>query len=312
MKFNRADDVLATITVTYNPDVELLRKQLSQLPANAIRIVIDNASAPDRVGPLRTLAQAQGVLLVVNAANRGLAAAANQGIEIARAKGCGSVLLLDQDTEPGAAGVSGLRDAYSLLLAKGMAPGCIGPRLIDETTGLEHGFHRIRGRRWVREYPSPDATAPVQCANLNGSGTLVPMKVFDVLGGLDAAMFIDHVDTEWSFRVLAAGFGLYGAPNVVFRHRMGERSLRFWFLRWRVWPWRSPLRHRFLFRNAVWLMHRNYVPTIWKCWALAKLVLTIVVHLLFDSQRFRQVAAMMRGIRDGYRPQVQIQDRSGK
>ena len=301
MKFNRADDVLATITVTYQPDIEILRRQFTQLPSDAVRIVVDNASAPYLLDPLRELAEQHDVRLVVNEANVGLAAATNQGIQLARDLGCGSVLLLDQDTEPGVGGITDLRHAYHRLLVDGARPGCIGPRMVDPITGVEHGFHRMKGWRWVREFPPPGTIAPVPCANLNGSGTLIPMEMIDALGGLDDAMFIDHVDTEWAFRAIDAGFGVYGAPNVAFAHRMGERTIRFWWLRWRLWPYRSPLRHRYLYRNAVALIRRGYVPRIWKLWAVMKLLLTWVVHVLFDRERFAQTAAMVGGIKDGLR-----------
>ena len=301
MRSDCAGEVLATITVTYHPDIEMLRKQLTQLPSEAVRIVVDNASAPRLLGPLHKLAEEHRVRLITNGTNVGLASATNQGIQLARELGCKSVLLLDQDTAPGVDGVAGLRNAYRRLLDEGMRAGCIGPRMVDPITGLEYGFHRISDWRWIREFPPPGTTEPVLCANLNGSGTMIPMEVVDALGGLDDAMFIDHVDTEWAFRVLDAGFGLYGAPDVVFAHRMGERSFRFWWLRWRVWPYRSPLRHRYLYRNAVTLIRRGDVPVVWKVWAVMKLLLTWTVHFLFDRQRFAQTAGMLRGIREGLR-----------
>jgi len=109
------------------------------------------------------------------------------------------------------------------------------------------------------------------------------------------------VDTEWAFRVLAQGYTLWGVPQAVFKHRMGQGSLSYWLCGWRVWPARSAARHRFLFRNAMWLTRRSYVPTVWKSWALVKLTLTFAVHGLFDPQRGAQMAAMLQGLREGFR-----------
>jgi rhamnosyltransferase len=141
----------------------------------------------------------------------------------------------------------------------------------------------------------------VPCTNLNGSGTLVPIELFLQLGGLDEALFIDHVDTEWSFRVLAADLGLRGIPAAVFKHRMGQSSVRYWLLGWRIWPSRSPQRHYFLFRNAVLLMRRPYVPRVWKFWAVVKLALTAIMHGLFDRERRAQWRQMRQGVREGLR-----------
>jgi rhamnosyltransferase len=291
---------LATVTVTYHPSLAMLRKQLAQLPRDALRIVVDNASPePLRVG-LRALVAEEGALLIENDANLGLAAATNIGITHALCSGAQRVLFLDQDTEPGATGVADLCAAHYRVHASDPRPSCIGPRLVDISTGLDHGFHQQRGWRWVRVWPPHDAP-PVRCVNLNGSGTLVPREILVALGGLEEELFIDHVDTEWAFRVLAAGFGLYGAPGVAFRHRMGERTWRFWWWGWRIWPYRSPLRHRYLFRNAVRLMHRPYVPRIFKTWAVVKLMVTFCAHALFDKARVRQAKAMLHGVVDGWR-----------
>lgn len=309
MTVDSTGDELATITVTYQPDIELLRRQVSQLPSSATRIVVDNASAPSLLKQLRQLADEYGIHLITNDENVGLASATNQGIRVALREECASVLLLDQDTEPGVDGVAGLRDAYRRVLVGGQRPGCIGPRMVDPASGLEHGFHRIDGWRWVRVFPPAGSTVAVACSNLNGSGTLIPLEVIEAVGGLDGSLFIDHVDTEWAFRVLDAGFGLYGAPDVAFAHRMGERSFRFWWLRWRLWPYRSPLRHWYLYRNAVALIRRDYVPAVWKVWAVMKLLLTWAVHFVFDRERFAQTAGMLRGIRDGlHMPSIKPQD----
>jgi len=293
---------VATITVTYNPDFGVLGQQLSQLPQSALRVLVDNSARPAIRDELQRLAARNDLVLLTNEVNIGLPAALNQGIRHAlRAlPSCRLLLLLDQDTEPGANGVRRLVARYDCVRALAGKPCCIGPRLIDVGTGLDHGFHQIVGWRWSRRFPKVGDSEPVPVANLNGSGTLLPVEIFHELGGLEEALFIDHVDTEWAFRLLARGYGLYGIPDVCFRHRMGERSFRFWALGWRVWPHRSPQRHYFLFRNAILLMRRNYVPRVWKVWVSIKLCLTAIVHGIFDPQRGAQIRQMIKGIQAGY------------
>lgn len=293
---------VAAITVTYNPDIAVLASQLNQLPAHCGKVWVDNASSPALLRELEMLAaNRHDVVVVRNPANVGLAAALNQGAAVARQAwpDCAFVLLLDQDTETGEGGVDALLSAYERSAATHPRIGCVGPRMVDAQTGLEHGFHQISGCRWVRRYAVDAEALPV--ANLNGSGALLKLDLFEALGGLDEAFFIDHVDTEWSFRVLDAGYELLGIPGVAFRHRMGERSIRLWMLGWRVWPYRSPRRHRYLFRNTVLLMRRPGVPFCWKAWAPVKLAVTMAVHLLFDEARVAQMREMWSGLRDGLR-----------
>lgn len=293
---------VATVTVTYNPDAGTLRAQLEALPPDSLKIIVDNASHPAIREYLEMLATCTPNLrLLRNARNLGLAAAINLGVRAAHAYDPQArwVLLLDQDSEPHGGSIQALVQGFEHIEGQGGCVGGVGPQLRDGVTGLSHGFHQATGWRWTRTYPPAGSAAAIPCTNLNGSGTLVPIDLFLKLGGLDEALFIDHVDTEWSFRVLAAGYGLWGIPAAVFTHRMGQSSVRFWLLGWHVWPSRSPRRHYFLFRNAVLLMRRPYVPRVWKFWAVVKLLLTAFLHGTFDTERRTQWHEMWQGLREG-------------
>ncbi len=294
---------LAIITVTYHPDIDVLDAQLESLPTSALIVVVDNASTYSEREALRLLCGARTrCFLVENDTNFGLPAAINQGVRhaISISPDCRYLLFLDQDTEPDEEGVLSLLRCFESLRATDRNLGCVGPRLLDAKSGLGHGFHRIAGWRWERCYPEADSF-PVECANLNCSGSLMDVNLFTQLGGFEEDFFMDHLDTEWSFRVLAAGYKLYGIPSVAFRHRMGAATWRFWFLGWRIWPYRAPSRHYFLFRNAIRLMRRSYVPSVWKFWAAIKLGLTALVHLLMDEKRWLQLRYMAKGVLDGLR-----------
>lgn len=293
---------LATVTVTFRPDLSLLEAQLCALPSGCLKIVVDNASPADLFAGITSLAaRFHNVRVMRNDTNIGLAAAVNRGVRAA-AKASPSpefVLLLDQDSEPQPGSVEGLLAAFRNLEASGYKVGSVGPLLLDPETKLTHGFHQCTRWRWKRAYPLPGSTQPIPCANLNGSGTLVRVSLFLEQGGLDEPLFIDHVDTEWAFRLLAAGYTLWGVPPSVFVHRMGYASLRIWLLGWYLWPLRSPERNYYLFRNSVTLARRAYVPVVWKAWAAAKLAATIIVYAVFVPSRKRQLIAMIRGVSNG-------------
>src|SRR5690349_13245404 len=70
---------LATVTVTHHPDLVILRMQLEQLPGDALRIVVDNASPEPLRVHLRALVTEANATLIENDANLGLAAATNVG-----------------------------------------------------------------------------------------------------------------------------------------------------------------------------------------------------------------------------------------
>lgn len=288
---------VGAVTVTFRPDFEKLARQCDCLDAELRWVVVDNGSSSADLAFIEQLVARRGSAhLIRNQTNIGLAAALNQG---AAALDSDFVLLLDQDSEPQPGSVLLLVESFLRLERGGARVTCVGPELLDESTGGSHGFHQMSGGMWVRKYPSADQPSPVPCANLNGSGTLVRAATFRELRGLTESLFIDHVDTDWSFRVLQRGGLLFGIPGAKFIHSMGEEGIRFWLLGWRVWPKRSPARHYYLFRNTIWLLRASYVPLVWKFWAMVKLLLTATVCGLFDPRRFEHLKKMGKGIWHG-------------
>lgn len=293
---------LSTVTVTFNPDVALLEAQLRALPDACAKIIVDNASQPSVIDEVQLLAdRTPNARVLRNDSNLGLAAAINRGVQMVSGLEPAPefVLLLDQDSEPRPGSIETLLATFLILEKEGRKVGCVGPLLLDPQTSLTHGFHQCTRWRWKRIYPDPGSMQPIKCANLNGSGTLMRRPLFATLGGLDESLFIDHVDTEWAFRVQNIGYGLWGVPSAVFLHRMGEASIRYWLFGWRVWPSRSPQRHYYLFRNAAILMGRPYVPCIWKVWAVVKLLITASIMLGTSSSRSQHISSMWRGVKHG-------------
>lgn len=278
--------------------------QLSAFDPGMTKILIDNTGGERICEDLETLKlKISNLHIFFNKENLGLAAALNQGVgQVPKLDPAARfVFLLDQDSVPLSGCLQELLKSYDLLAQRGENVGAVGPHLQDQVTGQFHGFHQMTRWRWRRVFPVPSLGVPTQCINLNGSGTLVRVDLFVEMGGLDESLFIDHVDTEWGFRMVSRGYSLWGIPSAIMQHQMGQSSIRFWLVGWKVWPMRSPVRHRFLFKNAVVLMKRDYVPRLWKIWAVAKLLITFVVHGLLDKQRVQQVRAMVGGLTAGIR-----------
>jgi phosphatidylinositol alpha-1,6-mannosyltransferase len=296
---------IGTITVTFRPNPALLLNQLRSLPTACVKVIVENTPHDERrtdLGPL--LEDVPGAVLVESAGNRGLAAGLDLGVRILRTRAPETthVLFLDQDSEPRAGLVDALATGLTALEGAGRRPGAVGPRLLDATTGQTHALHVLSGWRWRRPLPPEAGALPVPVTTLNGSGLFMRRALYEELGGFDTSLFIDHVDTEWSFRLRAAGRTLWCVPNALLVHRMGTGSVRFGLRGRRIWPLRSAERHRTLFRNTLRLLRRREIPRVWKFWAAVKLALTALVHTLFDPERFTQLRAMARGLREGLRP----------
>src|SRR5512133_2660351 len=105
-------DNTCAIIVTYHPDEAFpgrLQQVLAQFP---LAIVVDNASRPSSAQLLRGLAKSPQVRLVENASNLGIAAALNQGIQLASKEGSQWVVTLDQGTRLHAAFLPALLDVH--------------------------------------------------------------------------------------------------------------------------------------------------------------------------------------------------------
>lgn len=296
MGFPDAPPGLATVTVTYNPGLEVLKRQLEAIPPGCMKVIVDNGSMNQNA--LRDLlGDSESIKLLLSPVNLGLAEAVNRGVaHAASLAGIEYVLLLDQDTVPSEGAVERLFSAMRSIERKaGLC--AAGPRMMDAVTGMHHGFHVMTGWRWRRVYPSAES-APVECSNINGSGILTSVKAWEKCGGMDAGLFIDHVDTDWSFRMLSKSMPLFGVPASDFSHSMGVDSRRIWLFGWHVVPVRSPLRHYYLFRNTARLMRREYVPPVWKAWAAVKMPMTLLMAGLLGPQRLKQLSSIIRGLRD--------------
>lgn len=289
------------VTVSWHPDPAVLEAQIRALRGVAAHWLVDNGSDPSERAALQPLQERYPWLRWLGLdTNIGLAAAINRAVDAMGPQPATTrLLLLDQDTAWTAEALPPLLAALERLAAASGQPCMVGPALHDPDTGMNHGFHAIAAGRWVRRQPPPGSRAPLPVASLNGSGSLLPLALFRQVGGLEEDLFIDHVDTEFSFRLQAAGAGLWGVPWVQVDHAMGERGRRIWLFGWRLFPDRSPGRHFYLYRNTVRLLRRDYVPRVWKGWAVLKLLLSAGLCLLYDPRRRAQCKAMMQGVRAG-------------
>ena len=237
----------------------------------------------------------RGVALVRHAENEGIAAALVTGVSTARRRwpDTVSVLTVDQDSDLDPHHVDRLLAAAAAAAAAGWRPGLVGPAQVE---GLPSRVAR-RGRT--------DAVAlgrePVQ------SGLLVPLSVWDEVGGVDPGLVIDGVDSDLWLKVLDSGRHVVVAPGLAVRHRLGRAHPVRLAGRTLDLPVSAPFRSYYLVRNRLRLAarHGRRHPG----WALAQ-VLGLVRHLLVvlvvdPPGRRERLRAVTAGVRDA------VADRGG-
>jgi rhamnosyltransferase len=232
--------------------------------------------------------------------NIGLAAAQNLGISKAKEQGADAVLFLDDDSLPNPNMVSQLVLAWQQLLARGQVRvGALGSVYLQPEGGQWKGFVRIRWNGFKR-CTSTDPQSIVPADFLIASGTLVPISVFDQVGGMDEGLFIDHVDTEWCLRAASQGFELFGVCAAKMHHTLGTKRQKVWWFGTRMVSHHSPLRYFYMFRNSMLIYRRAHIPFTWKYWDFFRNLRLLVFMALFSPPRASCVGMMLRGFKHGW------------
>jgi rhamnosyltransferase len=294
-----ANPSVCAVVVTYRPVptslAALLDAVLDQVGAV---VVVDNASPAASLTPVTALSAEDRVVLLRQGHNVGLAAAQNAGIGWARAQGHSHVLLLDQDSIPGAGMVAGLLTELEALSRDGRVA-AVGPVFRDLRESRDAPFVRVAfpmsHKLWC------DATgAPIRCDFLISSGALIPLSVLAEIGGLDEALFIDNVDLEWSFRARDRGFALYGVCRTTMEHRLGDQRVPVLAGRATVVT-HGPVRLYYIMRNRLDLYRRPYTPRVWIAQDIPRVAAKFVIFSVLVGPRLRNVRFMLRGLADGLR-----------
>lgn len=273
---------VVAILVTYHPDLTALATHLEALAPQVDGLVlVDNGS-----GQTPALQAVLAALPVPHKAcfqpeNRGLGQAQNAGVAQARTLGAEAVLLMDQDSHPGPGMVAALQ--AGLAARADDQPAAIGANFTEPARGTSAGL--------------PPGAIPEMPA-LIASGTLIPCSVLESVGPFDEALFVDFVDTEWSFRARAQGYRLFAARGAPMTHRIGDETVQVFG---RTRPIHAPARAYYQTRNLLRLWRARHMP---RRWLLGKLTATLARRLglaLIVPPRGARFKAVARGLWHGLR-----------
>jgi rhamnosyltransferase len=291
--------MIFAVIVTYKPDHERLGQVLAATrdAVNGV-ILVDNGSPAIDEERLRSVCPS----LVVSRfdTNRGIAAAQNRGIALASSAGASLALFLDQDSVPQPEMVSRLCATLQRLQSEGHKVACVGPQVRFPGSRELSVFVRLGWIRRRRE-ECRDASMAIECDFLIGSGTLIPMRVIEEVGGMEEDLFIDQVDTEWCLRARSMGYRVFGACGAILEHSLGETRQRIWLGRWRRLPRHKPFRYYYIFRNTLLLFGRSYVSSKWMLFQLQWLAALFLMYGVFSRKRGGELKMMLKGIVHGIR-----------
>ncbi|CAG2158757.1 glycosyltransferase family 2 protein [Cupriavidus numazuensis] len=288
---------VGAVVVTYNADAlhldQLLRALCEQV---GCIVIVDNASTNGPHVPGNSFASRIEVMRCES--NVGIAAAHNLGLQYLREAGYSYGLLMDHDSLPLPGMVDSLLAVDLALRRQGVQVAAVGPVTIDRRTRARSKFVKIR-HGIVSRVDFADNDGWVQADFLISSGTLLRLDVVQTIGGMNEGYFIDHVDTEWCLRALAAGYQIFGVRDALLDHSLGDRIVRVWLGRMREVPVHSPFRNYYMFRNTVAMLRDVPMPFAWKSALLYRLLQFLLFFVICVGPRRIRARLMFKGIWHG-------------
>jgi rhamnosyltransferase len=256
--------------------------------------IVDNGSYAQGIKIIQDLADQHFIDLLLLGKNIGIAAAQNIGIAHLKKMGAKYVMLFDHDSKPAENMVDLLLSVMKEKECAGIKVGAIGPRYFDRRQNNPPPFIEVKGFRVARHSCKGGTVVPV--SYVIASGSLMSMDTLNHVGGMREDLFIDYVDIEWGLRAATKGYSSFGVCSAFMEHDLGDAPIAFMGM---SIPVHSPLRHYYLFRNAVWLYRQDYLPLQWRIGDAWRLLLKYVFYSLYGKPRMAHLKMMSKGIWHG-------------
>ena len=278
------------IFVLYQPSEEFL-DNLSKARAICPSVVaVDNSPEADL--HLHEQLREQGMQVIFNRNDGGLAGAYNKGAEILLAQQCEVIFLLDQDSDIDASFFDKMMQAATELDTDLFL---IGPKIYE--IHLEKCMPTFPpGKRFPKPLRIDEQTAglfPTLC--IISSGSAISAAAYRKLGAFREDYFIEYIDIEYSLRASSQGVPVYMNAAVTMQQTTGhiERHGKLFTTNHAAW------RRYYGARNAVHCLYlyRSHWGLHWISGLLA--IHQALCALLFDSHKLKKITAITCGYLDG-------------
>ena len=192
---------IAAVIVLYNPQNEFLKKITFLSNQLDLVVVIDNS---EKKNPgIKSTMYGNNIRYVDNGKNIGIAAALNQGAEIAKETEVDFLLLLDQDTDID----SFCLEAYNRFLVETSSDkiGALTPTI-----------------KYSSDFREDMTLIPKEIKYAITSGTLLNLRAFNEVGQFEDKLFIDYVDFEYCLRLRKKDYKLIHIPAAKINQHLGD------------------------------------------------------------------------------------------
>lgn len=277
---NRSDRVLAVI-VAYNPEIELLTRNITSIAAQVEMVLIVNNSIehlPDCFSDT--------VVVIENGVNLGIAAALNSGIDFVQS--CGGfeyLLFMDQDSMPDQHMVARLIESFATANDAAMAvPEIIYAGKVEDSN-LYGDYRRV--------------------AFAITSGSLLAVKCIGKIGRFDESLFIDAVDFDYCFKLRIAGYQILQVRRARLYQQLGSLKTQCVF-GIKFYPtYHNYLRRYYMVRNNLFVGKKYYFFSrlfIYK--RIARMLCELLLVALFEDDKKRKIQYAGKGLYDFLRAKM--------
>lgn len=269
--------VTLVAVVTYNPEIELLEKNLRAISDQfeSVLIVDNNSNNLDGVKELIKKVDPR-INIEGLSENMGIAYAQNVGLKSAKKNNLDWLLTMDQDSVI----PENLTAEYQKVIDKNENIGLIGwnQRSIDQKSDKE--FVR---QDWF----------------ILSSGCLTSVKALSECGGFDEELFIDHVDTDVNIKIRNLGYKTLTTNQVQLIHELGTKTTHK-TIKGNPYIAHSPVRIYYNVRNGVTLFRRYFFKQpLWTLIAIGNCIREGVYLLLYQPHKLKNFSLLLRAWFDG-------------
>jgi len=287
-----ARDNTCAVIVTYFPEAGLLTYLDCILAEVAEVLIVDNATEGEARAVIQATLDKPRVALLQHPENLGLGVALNAGFRWAIERKYTYVMTFDQDTQP----MPGLLERYAQIhdVVPTDTIGCVGANYRDPHTGAQLVPEDMMAGEVFREIEL-----------LITSGTLVPISLFNRVGGYREDYFVDLTDHEMCLRALESGYRHYLSVPVGLIHSLGFPTTHsFLGFTWTAFNY-SPLRYYYMARNftLMFSMRRGTEAKggIWGVSMGGPVLRRLAAIILSESSKCKKLYAMGLGILHAFR-----------
>tara|TARA_B100000989_G_C19521084_1_gene464187 strand:- start:506 stop:1363 length:858 start_codon:yes stop_codon:yes gene_type:complete len=277
----------SAIIVTYKPNINKLKKLVESILIQKFNVIIvDNSESNSKIF-------IDNCSIIHLNKNMGIAYAQNKGIDLARKLNSESVVFFDQDSIIDKNFFKNIKEKIS----KNELAVFI-PLIIDYASKKPLPIIKI-GKYGFRKKVFLNTESEIQLVDLIiSSGSYMNIKTLQSIGPMDEELFIDFVDTDFSFKCRYKNIPIYILPKATIYHTIGSKNLN--FFNYTIFI-HDKSRCYYQFRNCLFLFKRSYIPKLFISIEFFSLLFHHFISFFYVKEKIKYLKYLFLGIVDGLR-----------